>query len=554
MKLSQLALLALATACTGTLKPGEGTPPGGSVSGVNESRAGFNDPAAVQGGKASSSVIRRLTRTEYNNTVLDLLGDDSHPADGFPADETALGFDNIGAALTVPPLLAEQYLQTAEKLSTRALSNLERLLPCASNTADEACALGFIRDFGERAWRRPLAEADVTQLSELYRTAAAQGGFRTGIDLVLRALLTSADFLFRLELGSTENAAPGSAKLDSWEVASRLSYLLWQTLPDATLFEAARSGRLSEPSQIAEQAQRLLGDARARQGIANFHDQWLKLRALDEKLPKDAMLFPAWRPEIPQLLREELHLLVTDIAYNSSDPIRDLLTTDHTFMNAPLAAYYGVSGPTGTTFERVRLDPSVAAGVLSRAGLLAVHAHSNQGSPTLRGKMIRERFLCEPLPVPPPTVNNTPPSPSATQTTRERLANHASDPGCASCHSLMDPIGFAFENFDAIGLYRAQENQLSVDAGGTLVDAGEESAFTGVPELGRLLATGDQVRVCVARQWFRFAFGKAEQGSADEETIRALAALLATGGGVNQMLVALTQTSTFLSRSAAVLP
>ncbi len=515
------------------------------------------DTSAVCGEttRPGPSPIRRLTRVEYDNTVRDLLGDETNPSRDFPPEEEALGFNNNAATLGVTQLLAEQYMVAAEGIAQRATEadKMNALLGCdPAAVGEEACVSEFVGRFGQRAWRRPLAADEVAQMVALYRAAREPYDFPTGVQVVVQALLQSPHFLYRVEFGDPTAAGERVVPLAGHEMASRLSYFLWGTMPDETLFAAAAAGELGSREQVGAQARRMLEDPRARAAVRNFHTQWLKLD-LVELASKDASIFDGFTPAVKSSLREETLAFLDNVIWEGDGSVDTLLTAPYTMMNATLAEYYGVTGPTGDAFERVELDPSRYSGVLTQAGLMAALAKPNQTSPVLRGKFVREQLLCQILPPPPPDVDVTPPDLDPNLTTRERFAQHSEDPVCAGCHRLMDPIGFGFENFDGAGRFRAEENGVAVDASGEILASDDANGtFNGVPGLAQQLAGSDQVRACMSTQWFRFAYGRIETGD-DECTMEALSVQFAAGGyDIKALLVALTQTDAFLYRKAVV--
>ncbi len=499
---------------------------------------------------------RRLTRWEYNNTVRDLLGDATRPADAFPADEEAYGFSNNAVALTTSPTLVQSYMLAAEGLAERATADLASLLPCDA-AAGEACARQFVASFGRRAFRRPLADDEVEGFLGLYRVGAAGGEPGAGVRLVLEAILQSPPFLYRLELEGEAAAGAASVPLGPWQLASRLSYFLWGSMPDEELFAAAESGRLAGRDEVAAQARRMLGDPRARELVARFHEEWLDYdRVLSVGRGKSAQYFPEWSADYAPLMLEEARAFVGHVVFD--DPAGDLatlLTASYSFANGRLAAFYGLEGgPAGEAFARV--EGGGRGGLLSLGALLTFHAHSDQTSPVHRGQMVRERLLCDPVPPPPPEVDTTVPKVNSGTTARERFAAHSEVKSCASCHAQLDPVGFGFENFDGVGRYRAFEaDGQPIDASGELAGTDVDGRFVGVAGLAAALARSGQVRDCYVTQWFRFAQGRADDKSADLCSIESLReAFNASGGNVRELLVAMTQTDAFLFRPAGGAP
>ncbi len=500
----------------------------------------------VQPGRAP---LRRLTRAEYNNTVRDLLGDTSNPADAFVREEEQNGFNNNAEVQGMTPILAEQLMLAAENVAARATEHLADLVPCLATAEQTACMRRFIASFGERAYRGPLDEDEVDHLYAVFASGLIEDA-RTGIELVLQTMLQSPRFLYRIEFGDTASSMP-VVRLSSWEMASRLSYLFWNSMPDEALFAAARTDQLRTKEQIVAQAERLLVDPRTRATAANFHAQWLGLAAL-ATATKSRHVFPAFSEAIRTAMRSETEMFLDDAVWEGPGDLATLLAAPYSFMNADLAAFYGLTGPAGSSFERVELDTTQRIGLLTQGSLLSINAHSDQTSPVTRGKFIRQRFFCQDPPPPPPDVMAVAPSVDPNLTTRERFAAHAESASCASCHRLMDPIGLTFEHYDGVGRYRSFENGRAIDASGSLVDTDVDGPFTGVPELVSRLLESQQVRDCVVTQWFRFAYGRGE-GADDACNLRMLEDQFdASKSNIRSLLLALTQTDAFLYRPAVI--
>jgi hypothetical protein len=504
--------------------------------------------------------IRRLTRVEYNNTVYQLLGDNNQPANQFPPDEEAGGFDNQAAVLVVSPLLAEHYMSAAEQLATTHTPTLmQELSACQGSPIDEvACeadADAFIRSFGKRTYRRPLTDAEVLEHLEVFRAGTMLGdeGYSgsTGIEMVVQLMLQSPHFLYRVEFGMAEPESGDVVALTSYEIASRLSYLLWNTMPDSALFEAADADQLRTPEQIEQQARRMLATPRAREAVKNFHRQWLHLDDIEPQIlaiGKNPEIYPDYYAGLPMLWRRETEAFIDHAVFEQHADVTELFTAPYTMMNSELADFYGVSGPNGIDFVRVELDPSRYAGFLTHAGLLALLAKPDRSSPIHRGKFVREFLFCQPPP-PPPDVVPEAPSVDETQTTREQFSQHSADPLCEGCHRLMDPIGFGFEHFDGIGRYRETEwAGLEIDARGELNNTDVDGPYNGVVELAERLASSDQVKTCVAMQWFRFAYGRSETAADTCSMQDVQAAFAAAEYDIKELIVALTLTDAFRYR------
>jgi hypothetical protein len=493
------------------------------------------------------SPLRRLTRVEYDNTVRMLFGvSDKLAAELFPADEEQFGFDNSAEGRGLNGALAEGYLKAAERLAKQAVGKMETVLPCDPAAKGESTCLEQLLDgFGLRAWRRPLEPGEKENLRQVFATGKAGGGFAGGVEAVIQVMLLSPQFLYRDERGVEE---PGKSyrRLTSWELASRLSYLLWGSMPDEPLFAAAREGKLSSREEIAAQARRMVKDDRAVAMMKNFYGQWLQLRQLDA-LDKEPGAFPAWKDETAALMRTETESLVEHILRNDAK-LETLFTAPYTFANGSLAAFYGLSGVSGTAFQKVDVDPKQRAGIVTQGGFLASHATPEPGLTALifRGVFVREHFLCEPLPDPPADAADMSPPVTATTTPRSWSKARMEIGACGGCHGLIDPIGYGFETFDEVGLPRKG----TVDASGSIDGSDVAGPFDGPVELAGKLAGSKQARACLATQWFRFAHGRMENPMRDECSLGGLrTAFERSGGDLRELLVALTQTDAFLLRS-----
>jgi len=489
--------------------------------------------------------MRRLTHAEYNNSVADLLGDKTQPARNFPIDTQVGLFDNTADAQTVPVLLADQYLDSAETLA-QAVPDVRALVGCdPTGTSGATCVRGFIDRFGRRAYRRPLVAAESTRLLALYTSTRTASDEPTGIRAVVAAVLASPNFLFRPEFGTTGSTIAGAKRATPYEVAGRLGSLLWGSLPDDMLLDAAKNGQLATREQVATQARRMLMDPKARAAIATFYDQWLGLSALDTA-SKDAAIFPAFNDDLRNAMREETRRFVANVIWDDDAKLSTLLTAAYSFVNAPLAQLYGVKGPSDTvSYTRVALDPTERAGVLTQASMLTAFARPDESSPVKRGKWVRVRMLCQDLPDPPANVPQLPPL-AANVSNRERFAMHTGDPACSGCHHLIDGLGFGLERYDGIGKLRSMSQGVPIDSSGEVTDTVDiDGAYSGGPELAARLAKSTQVADCAPTQWLRYAMGRRETTD-DACSLMALRdAFAASNGNLRELMVALTQTDAF---------
>jgi hypothetical protein len=504
----------------------------------------------------SPAPLRRLTRFEYENTLHEVFGPELAVLDLFPPDEIGLGFDNQGGTLSTTDLHVGGYLEAAGRAAAFVAEHPERLAEisgCAEPTP--ACAEVLVLALGRRLERAPLSDASRARLLALFGDVEDADTFVEGAGRVVEALLQSPRFLYRIERAHAGEVLPDEqAELAAPHVlASRLSFLFLGAGPDASLLEAAETGALATPDDVAGQARRLLDDPRARRGVMHFYRQWLELTRVGD-LEKDRRLFGIWTDDLRLDLERETARFVEAVLWEDDGRFSTLLQAPYTFADAVLADYYGlpIMNPDSTDLVKVALGPEThRRGLLTHGSILSLHAKANQTDPVHRGKFVRERFFCTPPPPPPPDLVVSPPQLDPRKTTRERFAQHREDAGCAGCHELLDPVGLAFENYDAIGRYRDTESDLPVDASGYLLDTDVDGPIDGVADLADKLVASRQVSRCVVTQWFRFAMGRGET-EADSCTIDKLDAAFAdSGGDLRELLVALTQTEAFLRAAPA---
>ncbi len=380
-----------------------------------------------------------------------------------------------------------------------------RLFTCRpTGPADEAgCARQILSGLVRRAYRRPVSDEDLLRPLEFFREGRQDGGFDAGIERALTAVLVSPEFLFRTEAAAP---SPGAARINSVELASRISFFLWSSIPDDELLAAAASGELGSDEGLERQVRRMLADPRAANFATNFAGQWLRLRSLESFSP-DARLFPDFDDNLRQALRRETELFVQSIV-SEDRSVLDLIKADYTYLNERLAKHYGIGAVYGTRFRRVALDSTSKRGGLLRHGsVLTVTSYPTRTSPVLRGTWVLENIFGAPPPPPPPNVPALDNSVSASLPMRERLGAHRDNPACASCHQTIDPVGFALENFDALGRWRDYEDGLEVDAAGGLPGAGESAH--GVAGLEQALLARPELFVgTLTRKLLTFALGR----------------------------------------------
>ena len=503
-------------------------------------------PTCLEDHPSDRSTLRRLTRFEYNNTVRDLLGTASFPADGFPSEELANGFGNDANAQSVSSLLAEQYNVAAEALAAEATATpaaLTALVPCAADLSDaDACARAFIEDFGAKAYRRPLSSEEVDDLVAFERSIREEADFTTAVAAVVELLLQSPDFLYLVERGFTD--PQGRWRPTSYEMASRLSYFLWGTMPDATLLAAAADDALVTQDAVREQAERLLADPRSRDVVRFFFDNALPISGL-QYLERDAERYPAYSAQIGADMREEVQTFLAYEIFEGPGTWDHALTAPYTFVNGAMAAFYGLDGVSGDTFVQVDVDPTQRRGLLTQAGMVAGTIHSNETNPVTRGAFISKAILCNTIPLPSGDVLDEvePPDPDSGATARERFSRHAEDQVCAGCHALMDPIGLTLENYDAVGRWRDQENGITIDPSGAVPGVGE---VAGPLELVSAIASAEGTHACFVEHWSNFAYGRTATEADACTQDRLIEQFEASGHDIQQLLLDLTQTDDFL--------
>lgn len=505
-----------------------------------------------EGPDVGARLLRRLSHDEYEATVAELFLR-PRPSVRFAADPVVEGFDNHARSLAVSALLADQLRAEAERLAEQAAQDLERFLPCTPSPGlEDDCRDLFLEDFGARAFRRPLEVHEVERYRALFE-ATADGDFATGVQWVVTAMLQSPYFLYRSELGVRDGEV---YRLTEHEIASELSYFLTGGPPDEALVRAAEQGILSDPDERARQAERLLRTQAARAAVTHFFFSWLDLDRL-QTVPKDAATFPELDDPVRAAMRAETERFLADVLWRQGGGLDALLTAPYTFVDPTLERFYGVNGvgePDQAGFRRAEA-PGLHYGLLTQGSLLTTHARANDSSPIHRGKLVRERLLCQPLELPPPGLAAEPPPPDPNQTTRERYAGHSSVEPCRSCHRLIDPIGFGFEAFDGAGRFRAVEAGQRIDATGEIVDtAHTDGPFDGVAELAARLAGSEDVARCFVDRLQRFAYGVGPEAGLECGLERAQASFEAGGKRFSAAVEALVRAPHFAARTATTAP
>lgn len=497
--------------------------------------------------------LRRLNRAEYNNTVHDLLDTTLSPADDFPADDSGEGFDNLAQVLSISPTHIEIYLSAADSLIENARTKpeiwrrlstppVQDFMPFvlrgapperadavkgAQAGADDADtrarakeidrAYYALQAFADRAYRRPITHREMFRLMSFVDQAlSSEEAVDVGLARAFKAVLVSPHFLFRLELGRPENAKGNGWEL--FELAARLSYFLWSTMPDEELFRLAAKGELANPAVLNAQIRRMLKDPRSHALAANFAGQWLQIRALAE-VTRDLALFPEFNDDLRRAMLQETEEFFEHVVRTDQSAL-DLLLGDYTFVNEKLARHYGLAGVTGDSFRQVSLAGTQRAGLLTHASILTVTAGATRTSPTRRGRWILDNVLGAPPMSPPPGVDTLAKNVDGKLTTRQRFELHRSRSECAACHARMDALGYGLEEFGSTGGWRQRDEDGPVDATGVLPDG---ATFHGAKELRAELAKhpAEFVR-CLTQKLMIYALGR-PLTPADQDALDAIA-------------------------------
>lgn len=567
-----LSFLALAFGCSGEIAGVAGPWDGPGTPGTPADEGVSVDPSAPSTGADAppyvgepgiSSRFVRLNHRQWENTVRDVLrlSEPTGLSSAFVAEPLLSTFDTNGSVLKVSQDLSRDYQNAAEKLAEMVARDPARLAALAPDDGSDAMTRAdkFVRSFGLRAFRRPLSEAEVTRALGLFARGKELVGsgddFADGVELVMSYFFQSPHFLYRAEL--SDNVADGKIRLNSYEIASRLSYALTNSMPDDALFAAAATDALLDKALLRREAERLVQSRGARETVQNFHEQLLHMSEYDAVSKHDKDAFPS---ALSLDLRKEAVKFVEDVVFGQNVGLRELLTAPYTFANQRLATLYGVSLPdTGNPeeFVRIDLDPNERAGILTQVGFLAANAEGATPNIIMRGVHIARRVLCADLPPPP---NNVPPLPELdpNSTNRERVEELTKEVPCSSCHAtLINPIGFAFENLDGFGRYREVEpNGRLIDAKSSYVIDGETITFDGAVDFVTQVAESKQVHECYARNWVEYLYARSLDLShkADRALVAYAGGLSRDALSVQDLLVELVSTEAFVTRALTSSP
>jgi hypothetical protein len=465
--------------------------------------------------------IHQLSNIEYDNTIRDLLGVTMpQPSAGFQPDGIALGFNTIADAQAMNPRSVKDYFEAAQKLVDSAFADptmLANVVTCQSAGAgDVTCATQIITNFGLHAFRRPLEAWEITQYTKVYSDALTAGEDHNGaIKHVVHTMLSAPQFLYRMEFDPTPTSTE-QRPLTSYEIASRLSYMLWSSMPDQSLFDLAASGSLLQLDTLQAQVDRMLQDPKSTTLVTDFAWQWFgALRMKDHDV--DATIYPKWNEQLRASMEQEMAMYFDEFIHGGR-AYTDILTADVNFVDAPLADLYGMPAPATPGMQRVEFTTDERRGVLGLAGFLTHTSRNNRTAPTIRGKWVLDSLLCQDIE--PPANIVIPPlppiDPTGATTVKDALDMHRNNAACSPCHNLVDPVGLGMEHYDGIGAYRPQyENGKPIDTAGELPGP---VAFTDFPDMLQKLSetpggiTGSaapKIVTCATQKLFTYGLGRA---------------------------------------------
>jgi hypothetical protein len=518
------------------------------------------DRAAAVKPNPGRTPIRRLNRSEYASAIRDLLGVDVDARALLPGDDAGYGFDNIADLLSISPALMARYLSAAQKISRLAFradqgAPLPKIFMCAPVRArnEERCARRTLAPLARLAYRRPVRDQDVEELLHSYREGRADGGFTGGLQAALTRLLIDPEFLFRIESNVTDVPAGTAYRVSDVDLASRLSFFLWSSIPDEELLGLAERGRLTEPAILERQVRRMLDDTRSGSLINNFAAQWLNLRRIETVTPNQA-LFPEFDDNLRQAFARETQLFL-ESQFRADRSVLELFTANYSFVNDRLARHYRIPNGQGSDFRRVTFEDGRRGGLLGQGSLLTITSYAHRTSPVVRGKWLLENVLGVPPPPPPPDVPGLPEFDDNGEAVsiREQTEKHRKNPTCASCHARMDPLGFTLENYDAIGRWRdVAEAGNPIDALATLPDGTRLDGSTGLRQM--LADHRAEVVGTFARKLLTYALGRGLEPH-DGPAVRAIVRDAARDGDRwSSIMLAIVRSTPFMMSVRAQAP
>jgi hypothetical protein len=544
-----LALSLAPAACMGGI--GEGGP---------TNRGPVNPPQVSVGACSEATLAKprvwRLTNLQIKNTLRDALGAAPATIDQLPSLNRLEGYANRADNLPIDGLLADQYFRVSEEVADDVLRRSADFVKCPQGMAGlgtGTCLNDFLTSFGQKIWRRPLTDAELASLSTLYTKTAQEGGApEAGLKSVVQVLFMSPSFLYRSELGHTQQAG-AVTYLTDYELASALSYTLWDTAPDATLLDLAKQGKLADKKVLAEQAMRMLGNTeRSSPSLYNFVQQWLYTENLLEK-DKDPEIFSLYSRDVAADLAEEARLYLNSVVFDAGGDrsFKTLFTGSYGFVNGRTAPLYGIPNVSGDKLTRTELNKQERRGLLTLASFMAAHADPDGTALVDRGRYFREEILCSPVP-PPPDGAAPPLDPkfaTADMTGREKFVQHSENPQCGVCHQLFDGLGFAMESYDAIGRFRVTDKGKPLDPSGSVpLPSGTTIQFSNFVDLIDQLSQTKDLYSCFSSQYLTYATGR--KLSEVKECERELVAgeFERTGYKLDSLILSVINTPSFMAR------
>lgn len=529
--------------------------------------AGDAGDAGEDGGPANelpapTTRLYRLTHSQWENTIQDLfyLPEPTGLSADFRTDPSIGGFvfDNNAATLEVDQVLWQSYQRAAVQVAEMITADPSLLAAIAPPDAGDANARAqqFVAEMGVRAYRRPLTTPETDELVALFDAAPAlyEGvdPFTAGVRLAIETVLQSPHFLYRIET-STETSGD-VIPLGDYEVAARLSYFLWNSMPDGELFDAAADASLGDADAIEDQARRMLVDIRSRAVVEHFHDQVFEVERFQNAAPS-AAFYPDAPENLGDLATEEHRRFIEDVVFERAGGVSDLLTSNETFVNDEVARIYGLEGTYGAEFEKATLDPAQRSGILTQLGFLVANSTTANPDPIHRGVFVAKRLACMNIAAPPDGVPPLPPSEG--RSNRQAVEDHTEQPGtsCVGCHStIINPFGFPFENYDVVGAWRLDDNGMAVDATSTIALDGNEIAVTNAVDLAQALAASPTVHACYMQHWIEFAFGRPLAEEDEAFTTRVGEESTSGNMPVVDLLIEIVTSNAFRNRATQELP
>lgn len=490
---------------------------------------------------ADFNAVFRMNKDEYNNTVKDLFGSPSSVTDSFPPDNDGEAYANDAALLAkASEAQIEQYFHAAEKVVEDIWDrDKSMIMTCnPSSTVPSTCARNIIEHWGRLVFRRPITTEERDQLLSFVNTQSGVQAsvFEKGIQTALKSMLFSPNFIYRTISSSTGS----TSNLDGYELATRLSYFIWSSTPDAELLNKASTGALMQPSEIKAQVIRMLGDARSQRLTKNFAKRWMGLNRLAQVVP-DPSVYPNYTASLKTSFEKETELLFQNI-FEQNASFDEVLNANYSYINGQLASHYGISGVSGSQFRKVSLNGTSRRGVASHGSVLMLTSHTDDSSVINRGKWLLEKLMCDPPPPPPANIPGLPDTGSTSGLTkRQALEAHRNNPSCFSCHAKMEPLGFGLENFDAIGGWRTSLNGKPVDNAGALPNG---QPYNSTAQLAQYLTENETFYQCAAKNLVTYAIGRRLEDQ-DDCNVRDIAKSIDPGKSIADTITAIVTNDLF---------